>query len=108
MSVPAKIFSIPSCADITVEGPNVKRGAGRRAPEREHLHRVRQVTCCRTISRNCRTQPAGFTVTLGAVELGDYWPEDSPNRITGPVQISGEVTMTDGKADGQISIYARI
>jgi hypothetical protein len=52
-----------------------------------------------------RTQPATFSVSLGAVELGDYWPEDSPNRITGPLQVSGAVTMTDGKANGQLSIY---
>ncbi len=36
------------------------------------------------------TQPGNFTVSLGAIELGDYWPEDSPNRITGPLQLSGE------------------
>ena len=52
-----------------------------------------------------RTQPASFTVSLGAIELGDYWPEDSPNRITGPLQLSGEVTTTNGKANGQVSIY---
>jgi autotransporter translocation and assembly factor TamB len=50
------------------------------------------------------TQPANFTVSLGAIELGDYWPEDSPNRVTGPLQLSGEVAVRDGKADGQVSI----
>jgi autotransporter translocation and assembly factor TamB len=91
-------------ADLTSEGPNVK---------------VERVVALRkgntfTASGNYllpddftqfRTQPAGFNVSLGAVELGDYWPENSPNRITGPVQVSGEVTVTDGKADGQLSIY---
>jgi autotransporter translocation and assembly factor TamB len=91
-------------ADVTSEGPNVK---------------VERVVALRkgntfTASGNyllpddltkVRTQPAGFTVSLGAIELGDYWPEDSPNRITGPVQVSGELTMTDGKADGQLSFY---
>jgi len=51
------------------------------------------------------TQPANFTVSLGAIELGDYWPEDSPNRITGPLQMSGEITVREGKADGQLSVY---
>jgi len=51
-----------------------------------------------------QTQPANFTVALGAVELGDYWPTNSPNRITGPVQVSGDVKVTDGKADGYLSI----
>jgi len=51
------------------------------------------------------TQPADFTVSLGAVELGDYWPAESPNRITGPLQVSGAVTFRDGKANGQMSLY---
>ena len=51
------------------------------------------------------TQPANFTISLGAIELGDYWPEDSPNRITGPLQLTGEITIRDGKADGYASIY---
>ena len=51
------------------------------------------------------TQPANFTVSLGVVELGDYWPDDSPDRITGPLQLDGEVTIRDGKADGAVSVY---
>jgi hypothetical protein len=51
------------------------------------------------------TQPANFTLSLGVVELGDYWPENSLNRITGPLQLSGEVTIRDGKADGEVSFY---
>jgi autotransporter translocation and assembly factor TamB len=92
-------------ADLSIDGPTVK------------LERVVAVRKENTFTASgsyvlpeeltqFRTQPAGFTVSLGAVELGDYWPEDSPNRITGPLQISGEVTVTDGKADGQINIYS--
>ena len=55
--------------------------------------------------KDVQTQPATFSVSLGAIELGDYWPEDSPNRVTGPLQVSGELTTTNGKADGQLSIY---
>ena len=50
-------------------------------------------------------QPATLSIKLGAIELGDFWPEDSPNRVTGPLQVSGELTTTDGKADGQLSVY---
>lgn len=50
-------------------------------------------------------QPANFAVSAGVVELGDYWPEDSPNRITGPLQLSGEVAVRDGKAEGQMFFY---
>jgi autotransporter translocation and assembly factor TamB len=51
------------------------------------------------------TQAANFAVWAGVVELGDYWPADSPNRITGPLQVSGEVAVRDGKAEGQVSFY---
>ena len=51
------------------------------------------------------TQPATLNLSLGVAELGDYWPVDSPNRITGPVQLSGEVTLRNGKANGQVSFY---
>ena len=50
-------------------------------------------------------QPANFSMAVGAIELGDYWPIDSLNRITGPLQMSGEVTVRNGKANGQLSIY---
>jgi autotransporter translocation and assembly factor TamB len=91
-------------ADLTSEGPNVK------------VERVVALRKGNTFTASgdyllpddldqIRTQPATFSVALGAVELGDYWPEDSPNRITGPVQVSGEITQTNGKADGHLSIY---
>ena len=91
-------------ADLTSDGPNVKV---------EHVVALRKENTF-TASGNyllpddltqLRTQPASFSVSLGAVELGDYWPDNSPNRITGPVQVSGEITQTDGKADGQLSVY---
>ena len=91
-------------ADLTSDGPNVK------------VERVVALRKGNTFAASgnyllpddltqLRTQPASFSVSLGAVELGDYWPDDSPNRITGPVQVSGEITQTDGKADGHLSIY---
>ena len=55
--------------------------------------------------KNLRSQPGSVTVSLGAIELGDYWPEDSPNRITGPLQFSGNVTITNGVMNGQLSVY---
>jgi len=91
-------------ADITSDGPNVK------------VERFVAVRKANTFTASgsyvlpddlaqLRTQPATFSIALGAIELGDYWPVDSPNRITGPVQVSGEVKTTNGKADGQLSIY---
>jgi autotransporter translocation and assembly factor TamB len=91
-------------ADITSEGANVK-------VERFVAVRKENTLTASGAYRlpddlaQLRTQPATFSISLGAIELGDYWPPDSPNRITGPLQVSGEVTSTNGKADGQLSIY---
>jgi autotransporter translocation and assembly factor TamB len=90
--------------DVTTDGPNVKV---------ERFVAVRKENTMTASGHyllpddlaQLLTQPAGFTISLGAIEMGDFWPEDSPNRITGPLQVSGEVTVTDGKANGQLSIY---
>ncbi|MEN3368095.1 MAG: translocation and assembly module TamB [Verrucomicrobiota bacterium] len=91
-------------ADITSEGPNVTV---------ERFTAVRKENTMMASGHyllpddlaQLRTQPSGFKVSLGAIEMGDFWPANSPNRITGPLQVSGELTMTDGKADGQLSVY---
>ncbi|MEY2508125.1 MAG: translocation and assembly module TamB [Verrucomicrobiota bacterium] len=91
-------------ADITSDGPNVKVDRFV-AVRKENTFTASGSYVLPDDLAKLRTQPATFSVSLGAIELGDYWPEDSPNRITGPVQVSGEVTTTNGKADGQLSIY---
>jgi hypothetical protein len=50
-------------------------------------------------------QPAKIDLSLKAVELGDYWNPDSPDRITGPVQINGQIEWNNGVGNGQVSIY---
>ena len=91
-------------ADLTIEGASVK------------LDRVVAIRKENTVTiagdyllpddfSQAAIQPGNLTVSLGAIELGDYWPEDSPNRITGPLQLSGQVTVRDGKADGEVSVY---
>jgi autotransporter translocation and assembly factor TamB len=91
-------------ADVITEGPNVRleRFAG--------LRKDNTITASGTYVLpedfdQLRTQPGTFTLSVGAIELGDYWPEDSPNRVTGPLQVSGEITMTNGRANGQLSVY---
>ncbi|HEY8835291.1 MAG TPA: hypothetical protein VIM09_06865, partial [Chthoniobacterales bacterium] len=91
-------------ADITSEGPNVK------VERFVALRKENTLTASGSYRlpddlAQLQTQPGTFSISLGAIELGDYWPPDSPNRITGPLQVSGEVTSTNGKADGQLSIY---
>jgi len=50
-------------------------------------------------------QPAKIDMSLNAIELGDYWKPDSPNRITGRLQINGRVEWNNGVGNGQVSIY---
>jgi translocation-and-assembly-module (TAM) inner membrane subunit TamB-like protein len=91
-------------ADITIENANIKleRFA---AVRKENVFTATGSYLLPDDPAQLRTQPANFTISLGAIELGDYWPEDSLNRITGPVQVSGSVTTTNGRANGQLSIY---
>jgi translocation-and-assembly-module (TAM) inner membrane subunit TamB-like protein len=91
-------------ADIAVDGPNVRieRFA---AVRKENIFTATGTFVLPEDFANLRNQPGSVTVSLGAIELGDYWPEDSPNRITGPLQFSGEVTITNGRANGQLSVY---
>ncbi|MFZ1221225.1 MAG: translocation/assembly module TamB domain-containing protein, partial [Chthoniobacterales bacterium] len=91
-------------ADISSDGPNVK------VDKFVALRKGNTITASGNYLlpddfAQYSTQPATFSIAVGAIELGDYWPEDSPNRITGPLQVSGELTSTDGKADGQLTIY---
>jgi autotransporter translocation and assembly factor TamB len=55
--------------------------------------------------RDAARQPAKIDMSLNAIELGDYWKPDSPNRITGPLQINGQVEWNNGVGNGQVSIY---
>jgi autotransporter translocation and assembly factor TamB len=55
--------------------------------------------------RDAVMQPAKIDMSLNAIELGDYWKPDSPNRITGPLQIHGQVEWNNGVGNGQVSIY---
>jgi hypothetical protein len=91
-------------ADIIVEGPNVtlERFVALR---KDNKFVVAGKYVLPEEFADFANQAANVTVSLGAIELGDYWPEDSPNRITGPLQFSGEVTTTNGRANGQLSVY---
>ena len=91
-------------ADITSDGPNVRVDRFV-ALRKENTFTASGSYLLPADLSQLRTQPARFSVSLGAIELGDYWPADSPNKITGPLQVSGEVTTTNGKADGWLSVY---
>jgi autotransporter translocation and assembly factor TamB len=91
-------------ADITSDGPNVTVERFT-AVRKENTMTASGHYLLPNDLAQLRTQPSGFKISLGAIEMGDFWPANSPNRITGPLQVSGEVTVTNGKADGQLSIY---
>lgn len=52
-----------------------------------------------------QAQPTDVEFNFGAVELADFFPPDSPNKISGPLQLSGQVKMRDGVADGQLEVF---
>ena len=49
-------------------------------------------------------QPADLDFRLNAPELGDYWIADSPNRLSGPLQMAAQIDWKQQTANGQISI----
>jgi hypothetical protein len=51
------------------------------------------------------SQPAKLDVSLNAVQLADYWATDSEDRISGPLQINGQVEWKNGTASGQLNIF---
>lgn len=91
-------------ADIVVDGPNVRVEKFVALRKENTLTATANYLLPEDLSQFLK-QPADVSVSLGAIELGDYWPAESPNRITGPVQVSGDVRTTNGKANGQLSIF---
>lgn len=51
-----------------------------------------------------KDQPAKIDLSLSVPELGDYWATDSPDKITGPLNGSGQIEIKDGIANGRLSI----
>ncbi len=50
------------------------------------------------------SQPAELDVALNAPEAGDFWVSDSPNRLSGPLQMAAQITWKQEAANGQVSI----
>ncbi len=51
------------------------------------------------------TQPGTIDLTLNAPQLADYWPDDSPDKVSGPLQINGQIFWKQGAGNGQLSVY---
>ena len=50
-------------------------------------------------------QLATVNFTINAPQLADYWTTESADRVTGPLQGSGQVNFHDGLANGQFYLY---
>src|SRR5262249_16472842 len=50
------------------------------------------------------SQPAQLNVVLNAPEVGDFWIVDSPNRLSGPLQMAGQIEWKQQTANGQLSV----
>src|SRR4030095_4759209 len=50
------------------------------------------------------SQPVQSDIALNAPEIGDFWVANSPNKISGPLQMTGHIERKQGIVDGQISL----
>jgi TamB, inner membrane protein subunit of TAM complex len=50
------------------------------------------------------SQPAQLDFALNAPEVADFWTADSPNKLSGPLEMTGQIKWEHEVANGQISI----
>jgi hypothetical protein len=50
-------------------------------------------------------QPAKVGLALKAPELADYWLGDSPDKVSGPLRIDGEIAWENGLSNGRLNVY---
>jgi TamB, inner membrane protein subunit of TAM complex len=50
-------------------------------------------------------QPATIQFAINAPQTGDFWNENSPNRVTGVFNASGSVQWNGASADGWFNVY---
>ena len=55
--------------------------------------------------RDLDQQPAKIAISFNAAQLADLWLPNSPDKISGPLQASGQVEWRNGTANGQLSIF---
>jgi TamB, inner membrane protein subunit of TAM complex len=55
--------------------------------------------------RDLDQQPARINISANATQLADCWVENSPDKISGPLQASGQIEWKNGIANGQLSVY---
>ena len=55
--------------------------------------------------RMAASQSAQLDLSLNAIELGDYWASDSPDKITGTLHVAAQIERKQGVSNGQITIF---
>jgi TamB, inner membrane protein subunit of TAM complex len=50
------------------------------------------------------SHPAKLEVNLNAPEVGDFWAVDSPNRVSGPLQMTAQIEWKQEVANGNVSV----
>ncbi len=55
--------------------------------------------------RTGASQSAQLDVSLKATELGDYWVTDSPDKISGPLQMAAQIERKQGISNGQVTVF---
>ncbi len=51
------------------------------------------------------SQPAQFDFALNAPEAGDFWVADSPNKLSGTLEMTGQIKWEQQVANGQVSVF---
>jgi hypothetical protein len=49
-------------------------------------------------------QPATLNLQSQTVEAADYFPPNAAHKLRGPLQVDGQITMKNGRANGQLQI----
>lgn len=55
--------------------------------------------------RDLTAQPATLDLALSAPQLADYWVGESADRVSGPLQMNGQIEWRNGVANGQLTIF---
>ena len=55
--------------------------------------------------RDFAEQPAKIAISFNAAQLADCWVADSRDKISGPLQATGQIEWKKGVANGQLSIF---
>src|SRR4029450_1646984 len=53
---------------------------------------------------NTASQPVQLDIALNAPQAGDFWVANSPDKISGPLQMTAHIERKQGMIDGQVSL----